>query len=236
MIGKGVLGGLLMVLLLGSSLGLAKEVVPPAAAVEVAVLEDAFAQLTSFFRGFSLDIRDSLTVLSTRVDALERTTLVFQMGLEKLAERLMEQAGQLSGMGSRLTGIEQAIEGAVVPKIVALEGRVSALEKHDFASLERRLGALDQSFASLSIRIDHNRAKIAALEEALLVVSTATEERVAAVLADVESETAAQREEIEALRSEFAELAQGQQAQWTAIFLVPIAVGGLLYFLLAQGG
>ena len=45
--------------------------------LEVAMLEDAFAQL---FREFILEIKGSLTAFETRVSALERTTSTLARG------------------------------------------------------------------------------------------------------------------------------------------------------------
>jgi len=218
MITKRVLGGFLVGMLLLAGPGLAQGAVelPPAEA-EVAALEDAFAQLTGFFRGLIIEIKGSLTMLSERVQTLERTALVLKMGLE-------EMAGQFT-----------KFERAVVPTIMALDGRISALEKHDFASLERRLAALDKATEALLVKIDNNRAKIEALEAVLAAVGAATEERLAVVVAEVQDGIATQSQEIDTLKSELARLAQQQQAQWSAIFLVPIVVGGLLYLLLSQG-
>ncbi len=215
---KRVSGGFLVGLLLlaGPALGQGAVDLPPAE-VEVAMLEEAFAQVTGFFKGFILEIKGSLTMLDKRVESLERTTLSLQTGLEGLAGRLTK------------------FEGAVVPTIVALEGRITALERHDFASLERRLGALDKAFEALSIRIDNNRAKIDGLERALVAVSAGTEARLA-VVEEIQSDVAAQGEEIETLKAEVARLAQAQQGQWTAIFLVPLVVGGLLFLLLSPAG
>jgi len=306
---KRVLGGFLVGMMLLAGPGLAQGAVelPPAEA-EVAALEDAFAQLTGFFRCLIIEIRGSLTMLGKRVEDLERSSLVFRTGLEGLAERILgherqltglagrlttveraiegtigpkvaeldgrilghegqltglagrlttvERAiegtigpkvaeldgrilgheSQLTGLAGRLTTVERAIEGTIGPKVVELDGRIGALEKHDFASLERRLAALDRAREALSVRIDHNRAKIEALEVALVAVNAATEERLAVAVAEVQDEAAAQRQEIETVKSELTRLAQAQQAQWTAIFLVPIVVGGLLYLLLAQSG
>lgn len=216
---KRILAGLVVGTLLLAGTGLAQGAVElPPAEVEVAALEDAFAQITGFFRGLIIEIKGALTMLSGRVQALERSTLVFQMGLEEL--------------GGRFT----KFEAVVVPTIVALDKRIGALEKHDFASLERRLGALDKAFEALSVKIDNNRAKIEGLEVVLAEMTTGVEDRLAVVVEEVRTDAAAQREEIETLKSELARLAQGQQAQWSAIFLVPIVVGGLLYLLLSQGG
>lgn len=217
MTAKRVLGGLLAGLLLGAGLGLGQEgaILPPPEA-EVAMLEDAFAQLTGFFREFILEIKGSLTAFETRVSALERTTSTLAGGLGELGDRFAK------------------FEGAVVPAIMSLEGRVTALEGHDFASLERRLGALDKAYEALSIRIDNNRAKIEGLETAFAAASASRDERLA-VVEEIQIETASQREEIEGLKAEMARLAEAQQAQWTAIFLVPLAVGGLLFLLLSQG-
>ncbi|GAB4307010.1 MAG: hypothetical protein Kow0097_06920 [Candidatus Bipolaricaulota bacterium] len=217
MAAKRVLGGLLAGLLLGAGLGLAQEgaVLPPPE-VEVALLEDAFAQLTGFFREFILEIKGSLTSFETRVTALERMTSTLNGGLRDLEDRCAK------------------FEGAVVPAIMSLEARVTAVEEHDFASLERRLAALDKAYEALAIRIDNNRAKIEGLETAYAAASASLDERLV-VVGEVQTEAAAQREEIEGLKAGMARLTEAQQTQWTAIFLVPLAVGGLLFLLLSQG-
>jgi chromosome segregation ATPase len=233
---KRLIGGLLAGALLGTAGGLAQgEVVLPPTDEEVAALEEAFGQVTSFFTGFILEIRGSLTTLDKRVVDLERASLVFQLGLKDLAGRILSQEGQLTGLAGRLTAVERAIEGAIGPKIVDLDRRLSVLETYDYPSLERRLAALDKTSEALSVRIDNNRAKIEGLETVLVGLTTGLEERLAQALQEVQVETATQRQEIETMKSELARLAQAQQAQWTAIFLVPLAVGGLLFLLLTAG-
>ncbi|QAA76213.1 MAG: hypothetical protein BIP78_0447 [Candidatus Bipolaricaulis sibiricus] len=230
-----ILGGLLVGMLLWAGSGLAQgEVVLPPAEEEVAVLENAFAQVADFFRGFIIEIKGSLTMLGKRADDLEKAALVLQMGVEGLAERSRAQAGQIADLVSRLMKVHQVIEESIGPKIMELDGRISALERYDLASLERRIAALDKASEALSIRIDNNRAKIEGLELALVASNTSFEERLA-VVEEVQLQAAEQREQIEALKAELARLAQAQQAQWSAIFLVPIAVGGLLFLLLSSG-
>ncbi len=229
-----VVGGLLLVLVLGTASGLAQGgVALPPAEEEVAALESAFAQITKFFSGFIGDVKGSLAMLGRKVDDLEKATIVFQMGLEGLAQRFRDQAGQLSSLADRVTTIERAIEGSIGPALLNLDRRISALEKYDFASFERRLAALDHAHGALSVRIDNNRSKIEALEAALAATSAGLDERLA-VVEEVQVEAATQREEIEALKAELARLAQAQQGQWAAIFLVPLAVGALLFLLLGS--
>lgn len=234
MMAKRFAGGLLVGALLFCTAGIAQQaVVLPPAEEEVTVLEEAFSQVEDFFRGFIVEMKTSLTTLGARVEELGRTSLVFQMGLEELAERLLDQDRQITELGSRLTAVEQAIEGGIGPKIMDLDGRMSALEGYDFASFERRLGALDKAYEALSVRIDNNRAKIEGLEAAFAATSASLDERLA-VAEEVQIEAASQREEIEALKTELAQLAEAEQAQWSAIFLVPIVVGGLLFLLLSS--
>lgn len=230
-----VLGGLLVGMVLWAGLGFAQaEVVLPPTEDEIAVLENAFAQVEDFFRGFILDIKGSLTMLSKRVDDLEKTTLVLQMGVEGLAERSRAQAGQIADLAAHITNVQQVIEEAIGPKIMDLDSRISALEEYDVASLEGRLGALDKAYEALSISIGNNRAKIEALEAVSSATSATLAERLV-VVEDVQLEAVAQREEIEGLKADLARLAEAEQAQWTAIFLVPLAVGGLLFLLLSSG-
>ncbi len=189
----------------------------PPPEVEVAMLENAFAQLTGFFREFILEIKGSLISFETRVTALERMTSTLNVGLRELGDRFAK------------------FEGAVVPAIMSLEARVTALEEHDFASLERRLAALDKAYEALSIRIDNNRAKIEGLEIALASLTMSVEE-LPALVDGVRAEMDAVRQDVRAELEAFeAKTAAERQAMWTAIFLVPIAVGGLLFLLLSQG-
>lgn len=222
---KRVLGGLLVALLLWAGSGLAQGgVVLPPAEAEIAALEDAFGQVLGFFKGFILEIKGSLTMLDERVKSLERTSLILKLGLEELAARC--KLG-LEELAARFT----KFEGAVVPAIMALEARVTAIEKYDFASLERRIGALDKAYEALTIRIENNRTKIEGLELVLAGISTAVED-LPALVDEVRAEMDVLRQDLEASR---AKCAADHQAMWSAIFLVPIAVGGLLYLLLARG-
>lgn len=212
-----VLGGLLLGLLLGAGIGFAEGVVLPPAEVEVAAMEEAFGHVTDFFKGFILEIKGSLTMLGQRVADLERASLILKLGTEDLAARFTK------------------LEGAVVPAIMALEARVTAIEKYDFASLERRIAALDKTSEALLIRIENNRTKIEGLEIVLAGMSTALETLPAAVeemRAEMDILRQDVRQELDAAQAKFA---ADQQAMWAAIFLVPIAVGGLLFLLLSQG-
>ncbi|MFH1609765.1 MAG: hypothetical protein ABID40_03960 [Candidatus Bipolaricaulota bacterium] len=215
---KRILGGLVVgtLLLAGTALAQGAVELPPAE-VEVVALEQAFAQVTDFFKGLITEFKGSLTMLQAEVRVLERQSLALQMGLEEIAGRVVK------------------IEATILPLIRGLEGRIAALEKHDIGSLERRLGALDKATEALLVKIDNNRAKIEGLETALVAFS-ADSELCMSVAGETKAEVAAQRQEIETLSAEFTRLAQQQQAQWSAIFLVPIVVGGLLYLLLSQGG
>lgn len=212
---KRILGGLLVGSLLWTAGGLAQGgVVLPPAEDEVAAMESAFAQVTYFFKGFILEIKGSLTMLDERVKSLERTSLILKLGLEELGAQFKK------------------FEGAVVPAIMALEARVTALEKYDYASLERRIAALDKACEALAIRIDNNRAKIEGLEVALAGMRTAIDD-LPALVDEVRGDITVLREELEAAK---AKCAADHQAMWTAIFLVPLAVGGLLFLLLSSGG
>lgn len=213
---KRVLGGLLLGLLLWTGFGFAEGVVLPPAEVEIAAMEEAFGHVTDFFKGFIVEIKGSLTMLGERVNSLERTSLILKLGLEELAARFTK------------------FEGAVVPAIMALEARVTAIEKYDFASLERRIAALDKATEALLIRIENNRTKIEGLEVVLARLSTALESLPAVIeemRAEMEVVRHDVRQDMDAVQAKFA---ADQQAMWTAIFLVPIAVGGLLFLLLSQ--
>ncbi len=213
---KRVLGGLLLGLLLWTGFGFAEGVVLPPAEVEIAAMEEAFGHVTDFFKGFIVEIKGSLTMLGERVNSLERTSLILKLGLEELAARFTK------------------FEGAVVPAIMALEARVTAIEKYDFASLERRIAALDKATEALLIRIENNRTKIEGLEVVLAGLSTALESLPAVIeemRAEMEVVRHDVRQDMDAVQAKFA---ADQQAMWTAIFLVPIAVGGLLFLLLSQ--
>jgi len=150
------------------------------------------------------------------VIALERASLTQKRGMEDLAARFTK------------------FEGTVVPAIMALEARVTAIEKYDFASLERRIAALDKATEALLIRIENNRTKIEGLEVVLAGLSTALESLPAVIeemRAEMEVVRHDVRQDMDAVQAKFA---ADQQAMWTAIFLVPIAVGGLLFLLLSQ--
>lgn len=224
---KRVLGGLLLGLLLWTGFGFAEGVVLPPAEVEIAAMEEAFGHVTDFFKGFIVEIkgfltgfmietRASFTMLDERVNSLERTSLILKLGLEELAAQFTK------------------FEGAVVPAIMALEARVTAIEKYDYASLERRIAALDKATEALLIRIENNRTKIEGLEVVLAGLSTALESLPAVIeemRAEMEVVRHDVRQDMDAVQAKFA---ADQQAMWTAIFLVPIAVGGLLFLLLSQ--
>lgn len=214
---KRVLGGLLVGLFLGAGFGFAEGVALPPAEVEVAAMEEAFGHVTSFFKGFIVEIKGSLTMLGERVDSLERATLILKLGLEEF--------------GARFT----KFEGAVVPAIMALEARVTAIEKYDYASLERRIAALDKAAEALTIRIENNRTKIEGMEAVLASMSEAVA-GLPAVVEEMRAEMDVLRQDVRRdLDAAQAKFAADQQAMWTAIFLVPIAVGGLLFLLLSQG-
>lgn len=251
-----IVSGFLAAVLLGSGFGLAQgEVVLPPAEVEVAILEDAFAQVTDFFRFFIADSKSSFIVLGARVSALEESEFVLRLGLEELGGRvaaiILEVRAAFQALGERIQGLEESgatlktglselgakftkFEAAVVPAIMSLEARATALE-HEILSFSGRIGALDHAYEGLTVRIDNNRTKIEALEVALATFSAQSGSWMSA-MDEAQLRIAAQEEEIASLRTEVVRLAQGQQAQWSAIFLVPIAVGGLLFLLLSQGG
>lgn len=224
---KRVLGGLLIGLFLGAGTGLAEGVVLPPAEVEIAAMEEAFGHVTSFFEGFIVGIkgfltdfvaetRTSFTMLDERVVSLDRTSLILKLGVEELAARFTK------------------FEGAVVPAIMALEARVTAIEKYDYASLERRIAALDKAIEALSVRIENNRTKIERLEVVLAGLSAAVE-GLPAVVEEMRAEMDVVRQDVRRdMDAVQAKLAADQQAMWAAIFLVPIAVGGLLFLLLSQ--
>jgi len=224
---KRVLGGLVLGLFLWTGFGFAEGAVLPPAEVEIAAMEEAFGHVTDFFKGFIVEIRGllagfmaetrtSFTMLDERVVSLERTSLTLKLGVEELAARFTK------------------FEGAVVPAIMALEARVTAIEKHDYASLERRIAALDKATAALLIRIENNRTKIEGLEVVLAGLSAAVE-GLPAVVEEMRAEMVVVREDVlRDMEAVQAKIAADQQAMWAAIFLVPIAVGGLLFLLLAQ--
>lgn len=221
---KRVVCGLVAGSLLWVAAGAGQEgVMLPPAEEEIAAMELAFAQVTAFFKGFILEIKGSLTMLDERVKSLERTSLILKLGLEELAAQTKLGLEQLSG---RLT----KFEAAVAPAIMALEARVTALEKYDYPSLERRIAALDKAYEALAVRIDNSRAKIEGLEVALAGIRTAIED-LPAVVDEVRADIAVIREDLEAAK---AKCAADHQAMWTAIFLVPIAVGGVLFLLLSS--
>lgn len=214
---KRVVGGVLVGLFLVSGIGFAQGVKLPPAEVEIAAMEEAFGHVTNFFKGFISEFKASFTMLDERVTSLERTALILKLGLEEL--------------GARFT----KFEGAVVPAIMALEARVTALEKYDYPSLERRIAALDKAVEALSIRIENNRTKIEGLEAVLAKLSTAVE-GLPALVEEVRAEMDVVRQDVrQEMEAVQAKIAADQQAMWAAIFLVPLAVGGLLYLLLSQG-
>ncbi|MCX7750621.1 MAG: hypothetical protein N2320_03600 [Candidatus Bipolaricaulota bacterium] len=217
-----VLSGILVVLVVGAFLGLAQESrpVPPA---EVTALEGAFAQVVGFFREFILEVKGSFTMLEERVKSLERTSLILKLGLEEAAAQTKAGLDELRGRFAKL-------EGAVVPAIMALEGRVTALEGYDYPSLERRIAALAVAMEALAVRVDNNRAKIEGLEAALAGIRTAVDD-LPAVLDEVRAEVTVLREDLDAAK---AQCAAEHQRMWAAIFLVPLAVGGLLFLLLSS--
>lgn len=223
---KRVLSGILAALLVGALCGLGQEQgAPPSAEApaEVAALEGAFAHVVGFFRDFILEVKGSLTMLDERVKSLERTSLILRLGLEELAAQTKAGLGELQGQLTKL-------EGAVVPAIMALEGRVTALEKYDYPSLERRIAALDKAVEALAVRIDNNRAKIEGLEAALAGIRTAVDD-LPAMLDEVRGELTVLREDLDAAQ---AKCVADHQGMWTAIFLVPLAVGGILFLLLSS--
>ncbi len=225
---KRVVGGLLVGLILGSGVALTQGAQLPPAEVEIAAMEEAFGQVTNFFKGFIVEIkgflteftnetRMSFTTFDERVTSLERTSLILKLGLEE--------------MGARFT----KFEGAVVPAIMALEGRVTAIERYDYPSLERRIAALAVTNESLSVQIQNNRTKIEGLE-VVLAGLTAAVDGLPAVVEEMRAEMDVLRQEVrQEMDAVQAKIAADQQAMWAAIFLVPLAVGGLLYLLLSQG-
>lgn len=194
-----MIGGLLGAVLLGA-IGLAQgELQLPPAKDEIAAMEQAFGQVTSFFRSLITEFKASITMLTGRLDRLE---------------------------------------AIAIPVLRDHEARLSALEKHDLESLQRRLLALDQAIQGMQVKVDHNRAKIEGLEVAIAgfadrieSLSTALTELGREVTAAKEAAgeaTSAVAARVEALEKQLSSL-------WPAVFLVPIAVGALLY-LLTRGG
>lgn len=218
---KRFVSGILVAVAVAAPLGLAQEAPPPPA--EVAALEGAFAHVVGVFRDFILEVKGSFTMLDERVKSLERTSIVLKLGLEELAAQTRLGLEDLRG---RLT----KLEGAVVPAIMALEGRVTALERYDYPSLERRIAALAVALEALAVRVDNNRSKIEGLEVALAGIRTAVDD-LPAMLDEVRGELTVLREDLDAAK---ARCAADHQAMWTAIFLVPLAVGGLLFLLLSS--
>lgn len=217
------LAGLLVAAFLWTPAGFAQggAALPPAED-EIAAMERAFAQVVGFFKEFILEIKGSLTMLDDRVKSLERTSLILKLGLEELAAHYKRGWEELAG---RLT----KFESAVVPAIMALEGRVTAIEKYDFVSLERRIAALAMASEALGIGIENTRAKIEGLEVALAGIRTTVDD-LPAVVDEVRGDISVFREELDAFKAKYA---ADQQAMWAAVFLVPLAVGGLLFLLLS---
>lgn len=221
---KQFVGGLLVGVLVGVATGLAQEGAPlPPGDADVVAMESALGQVAEFFKGFILEMKGSLTMLDERVSSLERTSLILKLGLEELG-------AQFRGRFDELTGQLAKFEGVVGPAIMALEARVTAIEKYDYPSLERRIAALDKACEALGVRIDNNRSKIEGMEVALAGIRTAIED-LPTVVDEVRADITVLREDLEAAK---AGCATDHQAMWTAIFLVPIAVGGVLFLLLSS--
>jgi len=193
-------------------------VVLPPAEEEVAALEEAFAQITAFFKALITDFRVSLTTLNEKVAGLERTTVVLRTSLAQLTER------------------QEKFEASVIPVLRDHEGRLAAIERHDLESLQRRLLALDQAVQGLQLKVDHNRAKIEGLETALAALNdrlTAEVEAMQNMVLSVKENTAAYEDALSTLTSRVETLEKQQAAMWPAIILVPLLVGGLVFLLLS---
>ncbi|MGC9529301.1 MAG: hypothetical protein ACP5G2_01595 [Candidatus Bipolaricaulaceae bacterium] len=196
----------------------------PSAELEVESMENAFGEVMSFFSTFITELKCSFAVLSERSQALEQRYKTLQQGMDGFEIEL-----------EGLTGRVEALEAIALPAIEDHEQRISALEREDLGALQRKVLALQQDIQALQVKLDNTRAKLEGFESAVAGFSGELQ-GCRASIAGLEEQAQAQAESIDAMSAELQRLADDQAAQWSAIILVPLVMGGVLYFLITQGG
>jgi chromosome segregation ATPase len=201
-------------------LGLAQEACPetpgeislPPAEVEIDSMQQAFGQVIDFFALFIDEFKGSITAINDHFLSLEAS---------------------FADLSARVDGIAEDIK-CLWRRIDDHEGRIAALEEEDLGSLQRRVLAMEQAIQALQVKIDNNRAKVEGVEAALGGFQSDLES-IKSTVSDLGTEIEAQQADITSLQDEIASLKAAQESMWGAIILVPILVGGLVYFLLSSG-
>ncbi len=196
----------------------------------------SFTRLADRVDGLEKDFRASLTRLAGRVDALE---LDLRTSLGQLAERTEGLEVMVADLRSGLAALAEKhsrLEEVIGPAVQNLEERVAFLED-TVGSFDRRLLAFDQALGELQVRVDNNRAKIEGLELALAglseQVTTEVQGKIDAALAEVQALTPGYEQSLADLTARLEAMEKAQGTMWTAIVVLPLLVGGLVFLLLS---
>lgn len=160
----------------------------PPAEEEIAALEQVYDQVVSYFGSLIAELKGAVQALNAsdqdhaaRYQALvaELKDVEAKIGqLQEMCAQVPQLAGRLQALEARLADEVATLKSDVEKKLGVLaddltsqlsdhEARISALEKQDMGSLQRRILALEQASQALQVKIENNRAKLAGFEAAL---------------------------------------------------------------------